>query len=617
MANYAEPMARRCTMPHAKETIPHWDLSNVYGGLDAEDFLGDLEKLKRDLAELEKIVVDRRVGRLAEPPTDLDGTAALLDDLIGRVNETMVVLHTLEHYTYSFVSTDSYNTLAAKRESELDQLLVRFRKVYTPFEAWVGSLAPLLDELAERSARVKEHRRALQDIADASKFRMPVELEALASELVMSGGGVMRKLHERVTSQLKMPFERSGKVEELPMTVIRNLANDPDEDVRRRAYETELEGWEKIREPVAFAMNCVKGTAITLAERRGYDDVLHWTLEADRMDRPTLDALMGAMRDAFPSFRRYFHSKAKKLGKERMAWWDLMAPVGSVDLKYTWDETVSFVLQQFATFSTELADFAKRAFDRHWIDAEPRAGKIGGGFHMSIPKVEESRILCNFDGSFDQLSTIAHELGHGFHSYSQNGLPILRKGSSGGMAETASIFCETIVTNAAIEAADPPTQLGILENQLINASQVIVDISSRFIFEREVVKRRAEAELSADDFCEIMLDAQRQTYEDGLDQNYLHPYMWLLKPHYYAHSYNFYNFPYAFGLLFGLGVYAIYTKEGSAFIPRYKELLRSTGEGKAADLAARYGIDLRSKQFWADSIKVLEAQIDKYCALDG
>ena len=604
-------------MSNPNEKIPHWDLSNVYAGLEADDFLADLEKLKGNLTELEKIVADRSVGRLEAPPTDLDAAAALLDDLIGRLNETIVLLHTLESYTYSFVSTDSYNTLAAKRESELDQLLVRFRKVYTPFEAWVGSIAAVLDELAERGARTKEHRQALQDIADESKFRMSVELEALASELVMSGGGVMRKLHERVTSQLKMPFARDGKVENLPMTVIRNLANDPDEDVRRRAYETELEGWEKIREPVAFAMNCVKGTAVTLAKRRGYEDVLHWTLEADRIDHPTLDALMAAMRDSFPTFRRYFQSKAKKLGKKRLAWWDLMAPVGTAELHYTWDETVSFVLAQFGTFSTELADFSRRAFDGHWIDAEPREGKVGGGFQMSLPKVEESRILCNFDGSFDQLSTIAHELGHGFHSYSQNGLPILRKGSSGGLAETASIFCETIVTNAAIEAAEPAAALGILENQLIGAAQVIVDISSRFIFESEVVRRRAEAELSADDFCELMLDAQRQTYGDGLDGEHLHRYMWLLKPHYYAHTYNFYNFPYAFGLLFGLGVYAIYQKEGQAFIPRYKELLRSTGEGKAADLAARYGIDLRSKQFWAESIKVLEAQVDRYCALDG
>jgi pepF/M3 family oligoendopeptidase len=604
-------------MSRPNETIPHWDLSNVYGGLDADDFHADLAKLKSNLGELEKLIADRGIGRLAEPPADLDATATLLDGLIDRLNETIVLLRTLESFTYSFVSTDSYNTLAAKRESELDQLAVRFRKVYTPFKAWVGSLAPVLADLTERGPRVREHRQALQDIVDESKFMMSVELEALAAELVMSGGGVMRKLHERVTSQLKMPFERDGKVEELPMTVIRNLANDPDEGVRRRAYETELKGWERIREPVAFALNCVKGTAITLARRRGYDDVLHWTLESDRIDRPTLDALMGAMRDAFPSFRRYFRSKARKLGKDRMAWWDLMAPVGSVDLKYTWAETVSFVLEQFATFSGELADFARRAFDGHWIDAEPRDGKVGGGFHMSIPKVEQSRILCNFDGSFDQLSTIAHELGHGFHSYSQNGLPILRRGSSGGMAETASIFCETIVTNAAIATADPASQLGILENQLINGAQVIVDISSRFIFESEVVKRRAEAELSADDFCGLMLDAQRQTYGDGLDQNYLHPYMWLLKPHYYEHRYNFYNFPYAFGLLFGLGVYAIYKKEGAPFIPRYKELLRSTGEGKAATLAARYGIDLRSKQFWADSIKVLEAQIDRYCALDA
>jgi oligoendopeptidase F len=185
------------------------------------------------------------------------------------------------------------------------------------------------------------------------------------------------------------------------------------------------------------------------------------------------------------------------------------------------------------------------------------------------------------------------------------------------LAETASIFCETLVTNAALEAAPPEAQLGILENQLINANQVIVDIYSRFIFESEVVKRRADAELSADDFCEIMIDAQKQTYGDGLDMDHLHPYMWLLKPHYYMYNYNFYNFPYAFGLLFGLGVYAIYQKEGEAFIPRYKELLRSTGEGKAADLAAKYGLDIRSRDFWDGSISVLAAQVDRYCELEG
>jgi len=604
-------------MSASQPKLPHWDLSNVYSGLEASDFETDLEKLRQSLDDLEAYERDNGIDKLKEPPTDVAEAGRILDGILNRLNEAIRLLRTLNAYVYSFVSTDSYNTLATRRQSEIEKLQVRFEKIYVPFEAWVGSLAPILDRITEVAPVAKEHRLALIDIADESRYRMSTEMEALASELVMSGGGVMWKLHERVTSQLKMPFERDGKTEELPITVIRNLANDPDEDIRRRAYEVELKGWETIREPVAFALNGVKGTAITLAERRGYEDVLHWSLEQNKMDRRTLDALLASMKGAFPTMRRYFKSKAEKLGKERLAWWDLFAPVGKAELKYTWDEVFAFVTEQFGTFTPELADFARNAFEKRWIDAEPRDGKAGGGFCMRIPMVDESRILCNFDGSFDQLSTIAHELGHAFHNYCQVGLPMLRAGSPMTLAETASIFCETLVTNAALERAEPDAQLGILENQLINASQVIVDIYSRFLFESEVIKRRADAELSADDFCEIMLEAQRETYGDGLDAEHLHPYMWLLKPHYYSHDYNFYNYPYAFGLLFGLGVYAIYKKEGESFVPRYKELLRGTGEGKAADLAARYGIDIRSRDFWDGSIAVIEEQVARYCELQA
>jgi oligoendopeptidase F len=274
-------------------------------------------------------------------------------------------------------------------------------------------------------------------------------------------------------------------------------------------------------------------------------------------------------------------------------------------------------VDQFGTFSDELASFARNAFDRNWLDAEPRDGKRGGGFCMRIPSVEESRILLNFDGSFDQMTTVAHELGHAYHNLCQRGLPMLRRGAPMALAETASIFCETIVFDAALKEAPRDARLSILENQLIGASQVIVDIYSRFIFESEVIKRREKAELSADELCEIMLDAQRQTYGDGVDGETYHRYIWLMKPHYYMHGLNFYNFPYAFGLLFGLGVYAIYLDEGDAFIPRYKELLRSTGEGRVAELAQRFGIDVRSADFWNASLRVISDQVDTYCGLDA
>jgi pepF/M3 family oligoendopeptidase len=383
--------------------------------------------------------------------------------------------------------------------------------------------------------------------------------------------------------------------------------------VRRRAFEAELKAWESVRESLAASLNGVKGDVNVLDRRRGRQDSLHAALDQARIDRPTLEAMLGVMRESFPVFRRYFHAKARRLGKERMAWWDLFAPVGAAGRKFTFEQAREFLLRHFAQFSDHLAALARRAFDSQWIDAEPRRGKRGGAFCMEVPGREESRILANFDGSLDQLFTLAHELGHAFHNECQVGLTILQRRTPMTLAETASTFNESLITEAALAAASGPgEELSILENFLLGASQIVVDIYSRFLFEKEVFERRAKAELSADDFCEIMTRCQRETYGDGLDENHLHPYMWAWKPHYYSTGLSYYNFPYAFGLLFGLGLYAEFKRRGPAFVADYEALLRGTGMGTASDLASRFGIDLRQPAFWRGSMKVIEGRLNRY-----
>ncbi|MCX6647656.1 MAG: M3 family oligoendopeptidase [bacterium] len=595
--------------------LPRWDLSNVYSGFDAEDFKSDFEKVTGLIETLESIIEQNKIGRLDTPPTDFKGTAKVLDELLNRFNEVHKLFGTMEAFVYSFVSTDSYNTAAAKKLSEIEMVEVRLRKLATRFQAWIGSFGDTFYKMLDFAPVATEHKLGLEEWIEQAKYLMDSKLEDLAAELGLSGGSVMSKLQGTVTSQLKMPFERDGEVKELPMTIIRNLAMDPDEDIRKRAYEVELKGWESIKESVAFAMNGVKGQGITLAKWRGRDGVLHEALDHNRIDRDTLNALLEAMKDSFPTFRKYLKSKAKKLCKDKLPWWDLLAPMGKVKAKYTYEEASDYIVEQFNKFTPELGGFARMAIDKNWIDVGPRDGKRGGAFCMGVPQVEESRILANFDGTFEWLTTLAHELGHAYHNFQQKGLPVLRRGAPMTIAETASNFCETIVFNAALNEATPEQQLSILENQLTGANQVIVDIYSRFIFESEVIKRREKSEVSADEMCEIMLEAQKEAYGDGIDENHLHPYMWLLKPHYYSSGAHFYNYPYAFGLLFGLGMYAIYQKEGDSFIPRYHGLLRSTGEGKVADLVAKFGIDVRSKDFWAGSLKLYEGQVEKYAAL--
>ena len=337
-----------------------------------------------------------------------------------------------------------------------------------------------------------------------------------------------------------------------------------------------------------------------------------------RIDRKTLDAMLSAMEGSFPMFRRYFKAKAARLGKDKLAWWDLFAPLGKTDKVYSFEEARTFILENFGQFSPDLRAFAQRAFDHNWIDAEPRDGKRGGAFCMGIDGVKESRVLCNFDGSLDGVSTIAHELGHGFHNecaYAADKTEI-QQFTPMTLAETASTMCETIVTEAVLaKTSDPQEELAVLETQIQNASQIVVDIYSRFLFEKEVFERREQAELSADELNEIMERAQKATYGDGLDERYLQKFMWTWKPHYYSPGLSFYNFPYAFGLLFATGLYAIYKQRGPAFVADYEGLLASTGEANAADLAKRFGIDVHKRKFWEDSLAIYSQRIDRFCEL--
>ncbi len=597
-------------------TIPHWDLTNVYPSLESKAFENAVEQVKTQVGELERLFAEK-VSK-TDAGTPVPELAGLVGESVKRFNEMYELSGTVRAFIHSFVSTDSRDTLAMKKMSEFQMVGVRMQNLAVQFQAWTGKLAPVLDGIIAADETAKAHAFALKDAAEQSKYMMAENEEALAAELGLSGAMAWNKLQGTVTSQLTVDFELDGEVKKLPMPALINLHSHPDESVRRRAYEAEMAAWKSVEEPLTAAMNGIKGTANSLDKRRGREDALHAPIDMARIDRPTLEAMMGAMEASFPMFRKYFKAKAKRFGKESLAWWDVFAPSGNANKEYSWEEARAFILENFGKFSPELEAFAERAFDSRWIDGEQREGKRGGAFCMGVPGVKESRVLCNFDGTLDQVSTIAHELGHAFHNECayQAGKTELQQDTPMTLAETASIMCETIIMEAVLaQATDPQEELAILETRLIGDAQVIVDIYSRFLFEKEVHERREKSDLSAADLCDIMERAQAATYGEGLDENFRHKYMWTWKPHYYFPGLAFYNFPYAFGLLFGLGLYAIYQQRGPAFVDDYKNLLASTGEAPAADLAARFGIDIRSRKFWEDSLAVIGKKIDRYCEL--
>jgi oligoendopeptidase F len=597
-------------------SAPRWDLTNVYPSLESKEFNDAVADYKKQIAALEKFYKNK-LSKAGEKSKAKD-LAPLVGEAIDRINKIQTLSSTIFPYIYSFVTTDSRNKLAMKTLSELEQASLPMSQLQTQFTAWLGKISSKLADVSKLNKSAKEHAFMLKEAAEQSKYLMSEAEENLASELSLSGGNAFGKLQGTVTSQLSVDFELDGKVEKMPMPALINLRGHADESVRRRGYEAENIAWEGVKETLAACLNGVKGEANTLNRKRGRKDAIHSSIDAARMDRKSLNAMLEAMEGSFPMFRKYFKSKARKIGKEQLAWWDIFAPMGKTDKVYTYEEACNFILENFGKFSPELAAFAKRAFDNNWVDAEQRDGKRGGAFCTEVQGVKESRILCNFDGSFDQVSTLAHELGHAFHNecaYQAN-KTVLQQLTPMTLAETASTMCETIVTEAVLATTkDPQEELAVLEAQIQGAAQVVVDIYSRYLFEKEVFERREKSELSADDFNDIMERAQKATYGDGLDEKYLQKFMWTWKPHYYSSGLSFYNYPYAFGLLFATGLYAIYQQRGEAFVQDYKNLLASTGEQTAAKLAKRFGIDITNRKFWDDSLAIIGKRIDRYCEL--
>ena len=590
-----------------------WDLSNIFPGLESEEF----KKAFSETPTLIENLMDYFQQNLSPltPEEDKNKLNLALAGYIDQFNLTITHVGKVANYIYSFISTDSYNKVATRLMSEFEQMTVRLENQDVIFKNWLAGMESRIEEIISVGGTVADHDYAIKEIVHFSQFLMSQKEEELASELNLSGASAWEKLQGVITSQLISEIEIDGELKKLPSPALINLRSHPNEEVRKKGYEKEMEAWKSVEEPLAAALNGIKGTVITLNKRRGRKDAVESAIDMARIDRETLDAMLSAMHDSFPMFRRYFRAKAKRLGQEKLPWWNLFAPVGKSDTKFTFRESRDFILDNFAKFSPDLADFAARAFDNNWIDAEQREGKMGGAFCMDIPGTGESRILSNFDGSLDQVSTLAHELGHGFHNdcMEKAGRTQLQQRTPMTMAETASIMCETIISNASLkQAKNAEEELSILEGMLNGDSQVIVDIYSRYLFEKEVFERREKSDLSAEELCEIMERAQKATYGDGLDENYLHKYMWTWKPHYYSAQLSFYNFPYSFGLMFGTGLYAIYQERGDSFIPEYKDLLSSTGLGSAAELAQRFGIDIRQKSFWEGSLKVVEQRVKRY-----
>ena len=588
------------------DLLPRWDLESLFPGLGSREMAAAREGVVADLSRLEALFDAHDVrGGDSRPVTD--GDRETLRQLVDGINELLGRLQPLEAYLYGLVTTDARNDAAAAAMAGLQADLVAFETLRVRLDAWVGRLG------AEglREAVGDDYAHALRRWEAGARHQMSEAEESLLADLRLSGSTAWERLAGDLSSTLSGILDG----EAVPVTVLRGKATDPDRAVRKAAYRAELAAWETIAVPMAACLNSIKGDGVTVNRRRGWSDALAPALFSNGVEREVLEAMQAAATASFGDFRRYLRAKAKLLtgGDSGLAWWDLFAPVPG-EATVDWAAATGAVEQAFASYSPQLGAHARRAFESAWVDAGPRDGKRGGAYCMPVGD-GTSRVHMNFDGSWDAVQTLAHELGHAYHNVNLAARPPLQRSTPMALAETASIFCETVMVEAGLAAADEAGRLALLNVDLQGAAQVVVDIHSRFVFETELFRRREQGPLSVAELNGLMTDAQAATYGDGLDPATYHPYMWAVKPHYYSAEESFYNWPYTFGLLFGLGLYAEFKADPDAFRAGYDDLLASTGTGTAVELAGRFGIDVASEAFWTASLDVIRARIDEFANL--
>ncbi len=581
-----------------------WSLDELYSSFKSEEFIEDSKRIDTLIVEVREFAQKELINH--------EHAGEKIEKYIKKNQEISEVISKVLGFASLTMSVDARNEEAKEYYGKISMKLSDLTLPQVMFERFLKD-EENLEGYLEESELLKEHAFFLEDMKRNAKYMLSDEEEVLISKMSNTGSKAWTNLQNQLTSTLMVDM---GEGKTLPLPAVRNLAYDGNQSVRKEAYEKELKSYEKIEDSSGAALNGIKGEVITVSKLRGFKNPLEETLVNSRMDEETLEAMFTAIKESLPVFRTYLKRKATLLGHEQgLPFYDLFAPMGESKLHFTYEEAMDFVVKNFNTFSDKLGSFAKNAYDKNWLDVEPREGKRGGAFCSSLHSIGESRVMANFDGSFSNMTTLAHELGHGYHGFLLKDESILNSSYPMPIAETASIFCETIVVNAALKEMDDQEAVTVLEQSIQDATQVIVDIYSRYLFETNLFEIRQDHPLSINELKETMLKAQKDAYGDGLDRNYLHPYMWLNKTHYYSAGRNFYNFPYAFGLLFAKGLYAIYLEKGDSFVKQYDELLTMTGKNNIVDVAKRMNIDVTKPDFFRGSLKLVERDIEKFLDL--
>ncbi len=595
----------------------NWDLDSLFANPSTGTFQQTVEGFRKDL----KALADRsnELPAVAVAPA----TVKVWSTFFSEMERLEGLANDLGSFIGCHAAADAQNKQVRQWEATLSALDPLREQVYTNVELlFKGASDADFAAFLKSAPGLAKNAYFLELRRRNAALRLPRDQELLAADLAVDGVHAWGRLYDRLSSELRITVMEKGELVEKSPGQIR--LDVPERSVRQNNFYAAEKSWKTIADSCADALNHISGHRLTIYRRLGLNDHLDVPLHRNRMSRATLDAMWSAISERKPVLLDYLAAKAKLAGQKRLAWYDLSAPLPPVfgagdsgSSEIGWDDACDLIIQTFGDFSPDFGDFAKHAFESKWVEAENRSGKRQGAFCTGIPTRKQTRVFMTYLNTYDNASTLAHELGHAYHSWVLRDEPLFLQDYPMNLAETASTFAETVLAEQRIRRSNSAGErLQILDHMLADAVAFMMNIHARFVFEDNFHKERLEGELTAARLSELMLAAQKETYLDALDESGWYPDFWVSKLHFYISGLPFYNFPYTFGYLLSTGLFALASEFGAEFPERYRKLLIATGCRDAEDaVASTFGYDLTKPDFWHKSLDVVTARVRQFTAL--
>lgn len=586
-----------------------WDLEIIFkGGSESREFAEHL-KLTSELIEGFQSKVS------GWKPLNTTEDSKLLKVLLEDFEYAAKKLRQAGAFVGCLQAQNTEDKKAYNLEAKVTSLSAAFQTALSSFDSLLTTITDdvwsllLADEQLSVLSYILTERRA------RAKDKLSKEEEAIISALGVDGYHSWGQLYDLIVGKMKISFNEKGEEVLLSVGQAFNKFSSPDRDTRAAIFENWEKAWGDQADILAKTLNHLSGFRLSVYKARGWEDVLKEPLSINRMEKGTLETMWAVISENKHSLVKYLERKASLLGLKKLSWFDLDAPYGKTDSKVSFQEGAEFIEQNFAIFGEKMASFARTAFEEQWIEGEDRPGKAPGGFCTFFPESNQSRIFMTYSGTPSNVSTLAHELGHGFHTYAMRSVHHLNRNYAMNVAETASTLAEMIVADAAVKnAKNEEEKLVLLDDKIQRTVALLMNIHARFLFETRFYDERKRGIVAVERLNELMIEAQKEAYCNALEE--YHPLFWASKLHFFITGVPFYNFPYTFGFLFSLGIYAQALEEGSGYEEKYIALLKDTASMSVEDLAQKHlQVDLTQPDFWEKAVRNCLADIDEFLAL--